>query len=113
MTLEIRNPNPYQLECVKIVYEARKKSDNTFVAEGTMPQRVAVPALGATGPVVVPVTASYGGVLAAGASIAQRGKTDLLFSGEMSFEGAAGGRLTVVPYSLEGTILMENLDDES
>jgi len=106
-TLQIFNPNvTATLEGQRIVYQVKKASDETVIAEGVFNKEFTVSPRKSI-VITVPMTLKYGGMGAAGKSLVQRGKTEILVSGDVTFHAAlAPGGTVTVPYKGELDIIL-------
>lgn len=105
-TLRVDNPNMGTLDGINIRYKIRKMSDGTLLSEGDVPREFKIPPMNSTD-VILPVTFSFTGMGAAGASVMRRGQTDLLVEGMLTFVAPLADKgVTDIPFRGEATIIL-------
>mmetsp|Transcript_32432 Transcript_32432/g.58652 ORF Transcript_32432/g.58652 Transcript_32432/m.58652 type:complete len:150 (+) Transcript_32432:76-525(+) len=104
--IRVDNPNMGTLDGINIRYKIRKMSDGTLLSEGDVPREFKIPPMNSTD-VILPVTFSFTGMGAAGASVMRRGQTDLLVEGTLTFVAPLADKgVTDIPFRGEATIIL-------
>eukprot|EP00978_Attheya_sp_CCMP212_P025933 scaffold84360_cov47-Attheya_sp.AAC.2 len=84
-TLEVMNPNISNLSATRIVHSLKKASDGTQLTDGVLDKNFTIPS-GESIQIVVPMKFAYMGVGAVGKSLVKRGATEILVTGDITFD---------------------------